>query len=299
MNIAKQFQKTKKITLGTLALSFIFFILSGSSALAANPRFYLSAPSGSISPNSEFNLTIYLDTTISTNALNVEIGYPKEQLQFLNYNNTGSIVDLWQTQPKVLADGNIGFSGGILKGWSGKKGVVMNLSFRALKPGDAKIVFVRNDLYLADGKGTKLSGDVSSAKISISENAKQVEIVVETPGVDQTPPDLTMQVVRNPKDGVMLVVFNSNDRESGVKNTQIRFKKWFYYGAWFNALNPVVYPKGVWQIELKTLNNAGLENHKFYSTPSKLIYKLVMLLFLVIFLVYVLKRVYNKRSKKI
>lgn len=297
MSMRKIQQFKKSISTASLVL-FLAFLFSGIPVQGATaPKFFLESPSIKMSASSEFNVSVYLKTETLANALDIEISYPEDKLEFLDFNNARSIVDLWQAKPSLLANGNIGFSGGIIKSWSGDRGLIVNLSFRALSNGEAKLSFAKKDLYLADGRGTKISTDFSSAVVVISENSTPIKIEENTG--DKTPPDLLLQIVKNPADGVSLIVFNATDPESGIKQSEIRFKKWWAYSDWQVAENPVIYPSGVWQVELRTMNNAGIENIKFISRPSKLVYKIGTILFALLFIVYVVKSVYNKREPEI
>ena len=174
---------------------------------------------------------------------------------------------------------------------------MVTLSFRAKEVGTATVYFPKKDLYLADGMGTKTFADSASVTISVKENAKEVVIEPIKTG-DKTPPDLVLTVVKNKGDNNTLVVWNATDPESGIKQTEIRFKKWFKYGEWMIAENTVVYPMDAWQIELRTMNNEGISNIKFFSSPMKIVYKVILILFAVIFLVYVSKWVYNKMKSR-
>ena len=86
------------------------------------------------------------------------------------------------------------------------------------------------------------------------------------------------------------------DKESGIKSTQMRFKKWFTYSPWVEVINPVVYPKDVWSVELKVVNNKGLEDIKSLSF-YKLFYQKIIILFLtLIVILFISYRVFNQRN---
>ncbi len=258
----------------------------------AQAKFYFQTSNSTLAPGSEFNIPVYLDTDTKANALDIEISYPKDKIKFLDSSNARSIVDLWQVKPKMLPNGNIGFSGGMIQGFAGTKGLIITLSFRALSAGDANLSFVKKDLYLADGKGTKMSPSTSPLTLSVKEGEKVV--VIEESHGDKTPPDLTLTVIKNNGENNTLLVFNATDPESGIKLTEARFKKWFSYGEWVEVQNPILYSRDIWQAELRTQNNEGAINIKFVSTPMRLAYKLLLILISVIFIVYVAKWVYNK-----
>jgi hypothetical protein len=114
---------------------------------------------------------------------------------------------------------------------------------------------------------------------------------------DETPPDIVLTLVKNPKEDLSLIVFNAKDLESGIKETQIRFKKWFSFTPWISAQNPVLYPPGVWVVELKATNNAELENIETLKMPWKIWKKFLIILLPLIFLVFLSVSLYNKYKR--
>lgn len=271
------------------------FLTASHIAYAATPRAYVVGPTGVIAPGSTFTVSVYIDTTEPANAIDMELGFPKDKITFLKPNDAGSIVDLWQTKARVLPNGNIGFSGGIMRSFTGEHGLIVKLSFKAVSAGNAQISFIKKDVLIADGKGTRVIFPSNLLALSLQENAPVVTIV-PSPAEDKdtTPPEFTVTVVDNPSDGVTLVVFNAKDPESGIKQTAIRSKKWWTWSAWSTIENPAVYPSGAWQIEVKSENNKGLETAQLISYPSKLLVKIIFPLLAGIILVYILKQVYNK-----
>lgn len=290
--------KTRNIfyKLTQILLVFVCCAISHS-ALALGPKAYMTGPVGVIAPRSEFNVSVYIDAVDPVNAVDMEIKFPKDKLQFLKSNDAGSLIDLWQTKAAVLPNGNIGFSGGIMRSFTGNHGLLLTLSFKALTSGNPEISFVTKNIFLANGEGTKVSLPSTSLTASVQEGVKVVAIVpTQTETEDSTVPELTLTTVENPADGVTLIVFNAKDPESGIKSTTMRFKKWRTWSAWFSVVNPSVYPAGAWVIEVKAENNKGLENTQSISQPSKMVVKIIFPVFVLIILVYIIKQVYNKRK---
>jgi len=275
----------------------LFFGLFFGSAnfVFAETRLYFEGISKSVSPNSEVDIKIFLSANRLANALTLEVAYPKDKLDFIGFNNASSIVDLWQFQPKVLTNGNIGFSGGMIRGWVGDKGLIGTLSFKVLNDGEAKISFEKREIYLADGKATKVVPNNNNFNLSIDKASEKMFVEKFKPD-DITPPEVSFSVIKNPSDNVSLIIFNSSDKESGIKDTKMRFKKWWSFGEWIVVESPVVYPGGAWQIELRITNNSMGSKNEIISDTGLLVARIIYTLFPLFLLVYMVREVYNKKK---
>jgi hypothetical protein len=158
-------------------LLFTFIVSSDSISASENSKLYFKSPEVNFAPGSEIVVGVFLDSTAPINAFDLVVNYPEDKLEFLNSDNTGSIVNIWQTKPSLTEDGKVSFSGGILKAFSGTRGFIINLSFRVLEEGKATLIFTKSDLYLANGKGTKIEPLLSD----LSLEAKKNSAVVSTP----------------------------------------------------------------------------------------------------------------------
>jgi len=276
--------------------------LAGQTALATdNPSIYFEGPIESSIFLSDFVVNVFIDTDKPINAVDLEIFYPKDKLKFLSFDNTGSIVDIWQTTPKVLSNGNIGLTGGLFRSFVGKGGLIMSLSFRAQSSGQYKLSLAKSNIYMADGKGTKIPVDISAYTISVKENKEIISLPVsshsQTPfNSDKSIPELFVEKAQSPVEGSSLIVFYATDAESGIKQTQMRTKKWWTFSSWQDVVNPVLYPNGAWSIEFKVANNTGLENIKSIFYFLELCKKVLIVLFFVFILVFIVFKVYNNRK---
>lgn len=126
-----------------------------------------------VSPGSIFNIDLLIDSASDINALEMELQYPQDIIESVGFDNANSIISLWQTKPKVL-NGKIEFSGGMLKPWQGNKGQILKLQFKAKKEGKANVVLVKNNLYLADGKGTIYVPQVKNFTVEVKEQGREV-----------------------------------------------------------------------------------------------------------------------------
>lgn len=162
-----------------LIILFFSFFANSSLVLGQNfsdPKVYFKSPASTLAPGSEFIVDVLLDTGEPFNAFDLEVSYPKDKLEFLNFDNSESIVNIWQPKPAILPNGNLGIAGGIIKAWNGKGGLLIKLSFKVLSQGEAKISFAKNNLYKADGKGSEVKALTSSLSLSFKEGAKVVSV---------------------------------------------------------------------------------------------------------------------------
>jgi hypothetical protein len=276
-----------------IIFSVLFFF--GNIASANSSQVFFAGPSAAFAPQSEFNVSIFLDSTEPVNALDLEIAYPPDQLAFLSFDNTHSIVDIWQTSPKIISNGNIHLVGGIFKSFSGNNGLVIKLAFRALNAGEPALSFAKSNIYIADGKGTQLSLGAPASTLSVAKNAPLLSL----PGIANAvapPPEIIVQQTKSPVDGVTLIVFQATAPDSGIQKTQMRVKKWLAFSPWQDVQNPVAYPAGAWNVELRAVSFAGAESIKSITSPGELFKKLFILLLALLILVFGFIRVYNRRK---
>ena len=159
-----------------------------------NQKLYFNGPKEFIAPNSEVTVSVLLDSREPVNAFELTVNYEIGKLKFLGSDNTNSIVDIWQTKPSEV-NGGVGFSGGILDDFTGNGGLLVKLAFKVLDTGlttdTLNISFGKNDLYLADGKGTKAEVSVSGFSLNIKEDA----VVVSSPitPFKSTPSDIMIE----------------------------------------------------------------------------------------------------------
>jgi len=285
-----------KLKLTSIFFVIVFsFVFSNTIFAIDNPKFYFESYSTNMSPDSEFTVSLYLSTPVPVNALDVEFTYMKDELEFLSFNDANSIVNIWQTKPNVNTDGIIRLTGGILKSFTGEKGLILKISFKAKKVGSPQINLRKNIVYLADGSGTEITASNRSIVLSVTEKAKTVELPPEP--IDNTPPVVFMEYTPKNRDRQALIVFDAKDAESGIKSTQMRFKKYFIYSEWKAVENPVIYPNGVWKIELKAVNNVNLESIKVSTLKGVIFGRAFYTSLVFLFLVILTRGVYNKYKR--
>ena len=158
-------------------------------------KIYFDGLPGAVAPGSEISVSVLVDATSAINAFDLSVIYPPSKFKFLGSDNTGSIVDIWQTKPIAETPGRIELSGGILDSYAGSKGHVIKFSFQVLDSGgttdSGKISFIKSDFFLSDGKGTKVSATSSDYNVSVKEDGE----VVSTPIIpfQSTPTDVLIE----------------------------------------------------------------------------------------------------------
>lgn len=248
-----------------ILLSTFYFLFSGLSFAATSPSVYFGFPVGELAPQSEFSVDIVVGAAEKPiNAVDFEISY-SANLEFIGSNNAGSIIDIWQQNPRRAQNGVVSLSGGIFRGFMGKDGKIIQLNFKtsvATSTGWAKFNFAKPDVYLADGLGTKVSAIATPLILPITLTASPKNLIKVGTEVDVTPPVLEVGIARNPVDGAEILVFNAVDRESGVRETLVRMNKWFSWDVWRAVANPVKLAPNTWFVQIKSTNGNGVETQK-------------------------------------
>ncbi|MBP9714933.1 MAG: hypothetical protein KBD52_00355 [Candidatus Pacebacteria bacterium] len=293
-----QFNSLLKISFFIVLLFFLF-----SKTSFAESNLYFTGPISPVAPSGEFVVEVKINAINIINAVDLNINYNPQKIEFLSFNSANSIIDFWQSEPYLIKDGEIKLSGGILGGFKGNKGTILKIYFKAVSVGNSDIIFTQKNVYLADGKGTADVSKSSALILPISENVPVVTLEKEKQELakDTTPPIINLTTVKNPNENNNLIVFNVIDKESGVKETQIRYKKYFSFSPWVEAENPVVYERGVWQVELRAINNAELESINTIKMPMRLYGKFIFYFLIIIFIVLLIWKIfrYNKDKFKL
>lgn len=249
----------------TLILFGGFFIFQNISA-AVSPKLYFETFYKTVAPNSRFAVEVLLDSETSINAFDFKILFSSSTLLYEGFDNTHALTNIWETKPSLSEEGIVKLSGGVFQPFRGVHGELVRLKFRANHEGVAKIFFGEGQVFLADGKGT--SADVMTSPLSIIVSATAPLVSIRDIK-DVTPPSVETNIIRVPVDNSELVIFKSEDRESGIFGAEFRVMKWFTWGAWQKGENPIRIPHGTMIFELKIRNNAGSEEiSKLFIWPE-------------------------------
>lgn len=117
----------------------------------------------------------------SANALSGILSFNPSKLQVTSLSKSGSIVNLWVTEPDFSnAKGQVSFEGAILNpGFMGQAGTVLTINFKAKEAGSATISFANGSILANDGEGTSILKKLGQALVSIKTSVPIVEQVAE------------------------------------------------------------------------------------------------------------------------
>lgn len=113
-------------------------------------------------------LNVVADSDEPINVIGGIINTPPEFVEILTIDRTDSIVDLWSEEPTLGTDGQVRFSGGILRegGFVGN-GIVLTINARMVAEGKATISFEEVSMLAHDGTGRPVSCGVNPMVLSI------------------------------------------------------------------------------------------------------------------------------------
>lgn len=297
------FKKVYIITFSFFVIIFLSFNFV-ETVFAVNAQAYLKPSQTNIETQSEFSVDVSVDSQNSVNAIDLQISYPPDKIEFLKSTQNNSIVSFWQSSSVLLSNGHIRLAGGMIPEFSGQGGKVATLYFKAIHSGEIKISIEQSGLYLADGKGSRIPVGSSPITLSISDNASlsknlsSLNETITTPvSNDTTPPSLSARLINDPISGNDLVVYRTEDPESGIRDVEMRADNWGVWTPWQEVTNPIVYPKGVLKIELRSINNNNIVTVNTIMTPSEL--NKIIVIIPIIIVIIVIFLVYNKWRRKL
>lgn len=258
------------------------------------PHLYFRAQATSLSPGSEFEVAVLIESAVPVNAIDVAITYPVDVLQFLGVDDRLSLVDIWEEMPRAGMSGAIVLRGGMFTPFSGTAGELLRLHFGARAEGAAKLSFRTAEVLLADGKGTKLVAQTTPLTIALRADAPLITLSYPA---DNTPPLLEVKLTRDPVAHMDLITFVSRDPESGIQATSLRAKTWFSWSNWNEVMNPVAAPSGAWEVQIRTVNNAGETAVQTFYPASGIALHLLIMAFLAL-AAFKIILFYNKRIRR-
>ena len=142
-----------KLGFGMLVFFSLFFVGGKLCQADESSRAYFNLVNQKVGVASEFKVQVLVDAAVPINAVDLQITYPADKLEILNFDKSHSIINFWQTGSVPLGKGHLDLTGGILKSFTGNGGLVAELYFKTLEAGDATLSFERSYLYLANGNG--------------------------------------------------------------------------------------------------------------------------------------------------
>jgi hypothetical protein len=112
----------------------------------------------------------------SVNAAEGTLSFNPRELSVVSVTRSNSIFNLWVEEPSYSnSAGTIAFSGGVPSGYSGGRGTVMNVTFRAAGAGSARVSFTNGSVLANDGRGTNILTDMSGGTYTIQARSADPE----------------------------------------------------------------------------------------------------------------------------
>lgn len=192
----------------------------------------------------EFSVEVLIDADEPINTIEQALLIPS-QFEITRVQDSGSIINLWVERPRIDATTNtVLFSGLVPGGFSGRGGKLVTLTLKAVKTGEGRFAFdaTGTRVLLNNGEGTadpKFQTRTSSIVVS------QEKVTIAEPRQDtEAPESFTPLVIQDSllEDGTWVVVFQTQDKNSGLKEYQIQEfqKRTPDAEAWEKAESPYV-----------------------------------------------------------
>jgi hypothetical protein len=255
---------------------------------------YLEPSSGQYYRGDVFIVEARIDTEGECiNAVKVDLSFPKEILEVLDFSQGNSILTLWVKEPTFsvvpcgknnVSCGLVSFIGGIpggycgaLPGELGKPNLLGRIIFRAIHETEAKLEFLESSqILLNDGFGTPAKLITKGAIFTILPEKLETpkEEWKEELEKDNIPPEpFEIEIHRDPAifEGKYFIAFSTTDKESGIDHYEVKEGK----RDWRKAESPYLLEdqslKSI--IKVRAVDKAGNERIAEYIPPKKITWK--------------------------
>ena len=160
----------------------------------------LSLGNDTFSIGDKFNVDIKIDSEgVSINAAQASLQFPKDILEVVSIEKTGSVFGFWLQEPSFNNDaGTVGFIGGTVSAFSGKSLQIIQIVFKVRGAGTAALTLSDAAVTAADGSGTNVLSTTHGANIISLTKALAPETGAKpAPPVSQIIPP-PVQITREP-----------------------------------------------------------------------------------------------------
>jgi len=171
-----------------LVAGFVLFCLTAVRTEAASLSFQPNT--GVYTAGNTFQVKVAVNTNgKSINAAEGTLSFNPRELSVVSVNRTGSIFNLWVTEPTFSnSAGTINFSGGLPSGFNGAAGTIMSVTFRAAGAGTVRTAFTNGSVLANDGLGTNVLTAMNGGTYTIqAESAAPEPEVIEYIAPANTP----------------------------------------------------------------------------------------------------------------
>lgn len=171
--LLQQYKTTLLLTLKFIFLVGLLFLSNQVFAATLS----LSPSTGVYTAGGTFSASVILDTAGSPiNAAEAVLKFNPKELSVISASRGSSIFNLWTQEPTYSnSAGTISFGGGSPSGYTGSRGTVMTVTFRALNAGTAKVNFSDGSVLAADGLGTNVLTSMNGGNYTIGAQDVQPE----------------------------------------------------------------------------------------------------------------------------
>jgi hypothetical protein len=152
-----------------LSLLFGMVLYFSSVVLVEAASLSLSPSTGVYTANGTFSVQVLVNTDAKPiNAADGTLSFNPRELSVVSVNRTSSIFNLWVTEPTFSnSAGTVSFSGGLPSGYTGAKGNIMTITFKALGSGTVRVSFTGGSVLANDGRGTNVLSNMNGGTFTI------------------------------------------------------------------------------------------------------------------------------------
>ncbi len=169
-------QQTKKVSrfaafalAACFAISTIATLALPLAAQAQTASLYLAPSTGTYQVGQTFSVGIRVSANQAMNAASGTLGFPTGLLQVTGVSKSGSIINLWVQEPTFSnATGTVDFEGIVFNpGYTGTSGTILNVTFKAISAGTAKLSITQGSVLANDGNGTNMAASLGTASFTL------------------------------------------------------------------------------------------------------------------------------------
>ncbi|GEM_PF-1350547 len=213
-----EISRISAVLVSTLFLLVALQVVAIKPSLAATVSF--DPQETTVGTKTSFLVGVNIDSETAINAVQVVIDMP-DSMVVTDFSDGDSVINLWVDRPHINAGGQIVFSGIIPGGFSGRGGRLIVMTVKAKEEGVFKI-FLDSSSKILQNLPTAPADSIASLPLTLHVSSGRDNIANILP--DATPPEPfvpMLVLLPNGKDNVWSVVFETQDKVSGMKGYQV------------------------------------------------------------------------------
>jgi len=163
--------------------ALILFLISFPTLSFADAVLYISPEKGEYTMGTTFQVKVYADTgSALINAAEGDLSFNTDALEVENISEDGSILSAWSTPPQFSnEDGTIRFAGWTKKNYSGDNGLLITITFKALRNMVGNARLAAGAILAADGQESNIITSMRSGVFTIAPQ-QQAPAASDQPG---------------------------------------------------------------------------------------------------------------------